>query len=53
MMACALDWNGTIYFRFNRDEALLVYPEIEPYHIGKMTLLREGSDAVVFACGQS
>jgi transketolase len=28
-----------------------VYPEGEPYHIGKVTRLRDGSVAAVFACG--
>jgi len=51
LMACLPDWKGPVYIRINRNDLPLVYPENEPYRIGKVTQLREGSDAAVFACG--
>jgi transketolase len=51
MVDCLLDWKGPVYFRINRNDLPFVYPEDEPYHIGKVTRLRDGSDAAVFACG--
>jgi transketolase len=42
---------GPAYVRINRNDLPFLYPEAEPYHIGKMTVLREGDRAVVFACG--
>jgi transketolase len=44
-------WNGPAYVRINRNDLPFVYPENEPYCIGKMLSLREGTDAVVFASG--
>jgi len=44
-------WKGPVYVRINRNDLPFVYPENEPYRIGKMLKLREGGDAVVFACG--
>jgi hypothetical protein len=41
----------TAYIRINRNDLPLLYPDDEPYHIGKITLIRDGKDAVVFACG--
>ena len=51
MMDCMLDWPGPVYFRINRNDLPFVYPADEPYHIGKVTLLRDGSDAAIFASG--
>ena len=51
MVDCLLDWKGPVYLRINRNDLPFVYPEDEPYHIGKVTRLRDGSDAAVFACG--
>jgi transketolase len=44
-------WNSPAYVRINRNDLPFVYPEKEPYRIGRMLSLREGSDATVFASG--
>jgi transketolase len=46
-----LDWKGPVYIRINRNDLPFVCPEDEPYHIGKIWKLRDGSDAAVFANG--
>jgi transketolase len=51
MMDCLLDWKGPVYLRINRNDLPLVYPAGEPYAIGKVTTLREGSHAAIFASG--
>jgi transketolase len=51
IMDCVLDWRGPVYIRINRNDLPLVYPPGEPYSIGKVTRLREGSDAAIFASG--
>jgi transketolase len=51
MMDCMLDWPGPVYFRINRNDLPFVYPADEPYHIGKVTMLRDGSDAAIFGSG--
>jgi transketolase len=51
MMDCLLDWKGPVYIRINRNDLPFVYPPGEPYHIGKVTMLREGSHAAIFASG--
>ncbi|HUX13994.1 MAG TPA: transketolase C-terminal domain-containing protein [Spirochaetia bacterium] len=51
MMEASVDWDGPIYFRVNRNELPFVTPEDEPYHIGKMTTVHEGTDVAIFACG--
>ena len=51
MMDCMLDWPGPVYFRINRNDLPFVYPEGEPYSIGKVTRLRDGNDAAIFASG--
>ena len=51
MMDCLLDWKGPVYIRINRNDVPLVYPPDEPYHIGKVTVLREGTHAAIFATG--
>jgi len=51
MMDCLLDWKGPVYIRINRNDLPFVYPPDEPYHIGKVTMLREGSHAAIFASG--
>jgi transketolase len=44
-------WNGPAYVRINRNELPFVYPQEEPYRVGRMLSLREGSEAAVFASG--
>jgi transketolase len=51
MMDCVLDWKGPVYIRINRNDLPFVYPPGEPYSIGKVTKLRDGSDAAIFASG--
>jgi transketolase len=51
MMDCLLDWKGPVYIRINRNDLPFVYPPNEPYSIGKVTMLREGSHAAIFASG--
>jgi len=51
MMDCLLDWPGPVYIRINRNDLPFVYPADEPYSIGKVTLLRDGSHAAIFAAG--
>ena len=51
MVAALEDWDGPAYIRINRNDQPFLYPEDEPYHIGKVTQVRDGTDAVAFACG--
>ncbi len=51
MMDCMLDWPGPVYFRINRNDLPFVYPVGEPYHIGKVTRLRDGDTVAIFGSG--
>lgn len=51
VMNCVLDWRGPVYIRINRNDLPFVYPADEPYSIGKVTQLREGNHAAIFAAG--
>jgi transketolase len=51
MMDCLIDWPGPAYIRINRSDLPMLYPADEPYHIGKITCLRQGSDAALLATG--
>jgi len=51
MMDCVLDWPGPVYIRINRNDLPFIYPIDEPYSIGKVTMLRDGQHAAVFAAG--
>ncbi|HIU25767.1 MAG TPA: transketolase family protein [Candidatus Copromorpha excrementigallinarum] len=42
---------GVQYMRFTRKKTLQIYEEGSEFEIGKAVTLREGKDAVVFACG--
>ena len=46
-----VDVEGPIYFRLGRGREADVYQEGEPWEYGKVSVLREGSDAVIFANG--
>jgi len=50
MMDCVLNWPGPIYIRINRNDLPLITPD-QPYSIGKVTMHRDGKDAVIFAAG--
>jgi transketolase len=49
MMDCVLTWPGPIYIRINRNDLPFIYPADEPYLIGKVSKLRDGEHAVIFA----
>ncbi len=51
MMECLLDWEGPVYIRINRNDLPFITPQDEPYHIGKVTQLREGKHVAIFAIG--
>jgi transketolase len=51
MMEALETWPGPVYVRINRNDLPFVYPQTEPYRIGRMLRLREGEDAAVFASG--
>jgi transketolase len=51
MMDCMLDWPGPVYLRINRNDLPFVFPVGEPYHIGKVTKLRDGNNVAIFASG--
>jgi transketolase len=51
MMDCLLDWPGPVYIRINRNDMPFVFPEDEPYSIGKVTKLRDGDNVAIFASG--
>lgn len=51
IMDCVLNWKGPIYIRINRNDLPAVYPPDEPYSIGKVTQLRDGRHAAIFASG--
>ena len=45
------DIKGPCYIRLNRNDLPVYVDPDEEYHIGKLRMLRDGSDAVVFATG--
>ena len=47
----AAEMDGPVYLRFTRDAIPVIYDEHEAFEIGKANVLREGTDAAVFACG--
>ncbi|MFA5699508.1 MAG: transketolase C-terminal domain-containing protein [Sphaerochaeta sp.] len=51
MVKAMVEGSGPMYLRINRNDLPVVTDPSEPYYIGKMTKLREGSDVVVFATG--
>jgi transketolase len=51
MMECLIDWPGPVYIRINRSDLPFLYPVAEPYHIGKITRLRDGGDVALLAAG--
>jgi transketolase len=51
MMECLIDWEGPVYIRINRNDLPFVTPPDEPYHIGKVTQLRDGRHVAIFAAG--
>ena len=51
LMDCLLEWKGPVYIRINRNDLPFVTPPDEPFAIGKVTKLREGRHAAIFASG--
>jgi len=51
MVAFLGDLDGPAYLRINRNDVPIVYPGDGGFRIGAPRRMREGSDAVVFACG--
>ncbi len=43
--------HGPVYMRLNRDDLPDLFPQDKAFEIGKPTLIREGGDVVIFACG--
>lgn len=51
MVNAMAEWNGPCYIRINRNDLPILTDPNQKYSIGKMNLVREGRDAVVFASG--
>lgn len=51
MVRAAAEHAGPVYIRINRNDLPVYTEETAPYRIGMTPVLREGSDAVVFANG--
>lgn len=51
MVRAMADVHGPMYIRINRNDLPIVTDPDEPYRIGKMTQVVDGSDVVVFATG--
>ena len=51
MVRAMADIKGPCYIRLNRNDLPVYVDPDEEYHIGKLRMLRDGSDAVVFATG--
>lgn len=47
----AAAWEGPIYLRLGRPAAPVVTPPEKPFTIGRITVLREGDDVTICACG--
>ena len=51
MIRAIVDFRGPVYVRLNRNDLPDLFPEGEDFAIGQPCVLREGTDAVVFANG--
>lgn len=51
MIEAAVEYNGPVYIRVNRNEIPDVTNEAEKFVIGKPSVIREGNDIVIFANG--
>ena len=51
MVIAMAEWNGPCYIRINRNDLPILTDLSQEYTIGKMNLMREGGDVVVFASG--
>jgi transketolase len=51
MTRAIADYQGPVYMRINREDVPDMLPESEEFVIGKPSLIRDGGDAVIYACG--
>ena len=51
MVKAAAELAGPCYIRVNRNDIPVLTEPSEEYHIGKMSVMREGTDLVIFATG--
>ncbi len=51
MVKAMVEEKGPMYIRINRNDLPVVTDPDEPYHIGKMTQMVDGTDVVIFATG--
>jgi transketolase len=51
MVDAMVAYHGPVYFRSNRNDLPVITPEDAQFEIGKIYTVREGKDAVVYACG--
>ena len=51
MVKAAVEYDGPVYIRINRNEMPDVFDENEEFEIGKYYVIREGKDVAVFATG--
>jgi transketolase len=47
-----VDFEGPAYLRTGRGDVEAVYPEGEPFEMGKAKLVRDGTDMTIIACGE-
>ena len=51
MVQAMVDWDGPVYIRINRNELPVITDPDSDYEIGKLQVVRNGSDIAVFANG--
>lgn len=51
IVRAAAEYDGPVYLRIGRNEVLDQFPEEEVFKIGEPTVIRDGKDITVFACG--
>ncbi len=47
----AAEWRGPVYCRFSRTNFPTLSTELEPFRIGRSSVLRDGGDVAIIACG--
>ena len=51
MVKAMVDWDGPVYIRINRNDLPVITDPDSDFEIGKLQVVRDGSDAAVFANG--
>ena len=51
VVRAVIKYNGPVYIRINRNDLTNVTKEEDPFEIGKISKVAEGSDITIFACG--